>query len=431
MKKKVLIITYYWPPSGGSGVQRWLKFVKYLPEAGVHPYIFTPANPSFAIKDRSLQANVPPEATVIRYPIWEPYDLFQRLAGIFGTRKTAQGPFVPGKNRSAFQKITTWIRGNLFIPDPRRFWVRPSVKFLKKYLAENSIHTIVTTGPPHSMHLIGYQLKQGNPSLRWLADFRDPWSEWGFLESIMAGTRARKLHRKMEAKVLSAADEIITITPFYKRRFEQLSGRSVTLLNNGFDEDDFDNLVIRRTDKFTVLHAGIVNERCDPRPFMKAIRALIEEEPSFRESVILEFVGDVHPSFRAFVDADAELTRVTRFTPHLPHKELVARYGEAALLLLVLTGYKDAEGYMPGKLYEYLATGLPVLAVGPEHGDASKLLRDTRSGAMIDGANTQAIKSFLLERFKWWKQGGVSSTPDIGVQAYSRRAITRLLADFL
>src|SRR3989337_3522866 len=164
--KKILIITYYWPPSGGSGVQRWLKFVKYLPQFGWQPYIFTPENPSFAIRDESLLKDIPVEAEVIRFPIWEPYEAFFKLSSVLGKKKASKPTdLVSMKDQSLFQKISTFVRGNFLIPDPRVFWVRPSVKFLNDFLRDNEINSIVTTGPPHSMHLIGLKLKNKNPSL--------------------------------------------------------------------------------------------------------------------------------------------------------------------------------------------------------------------------------------------------------------------------
>jgi glycosyltransferase involved in cell wall biosynthesis len=432
MKKKVLIIAYYWPPSGGSGVQRWLKFVKYMPQAGGKPYVFTPENPAFAIRDESLLQDVPPEAEVIHFPIWEPYEIFFRIGRVFGSRKTAKPTEVVSlKDKSFFQTLSTWVRGNLFIPDPRRFWVRPSVNYLQEFLAKNSIDTIITTGPPHSIHLIGYHLKKKNPALKWLADFRDPWSEWGFLDTIKAGKTARKLHRKLEAKVLATADAIITITPFYVRRFEVLAKRNVHLLTNGYDEDDFKNMVIRKAPKFIIRHAGIVNEKCNPRPFMNAVLELLTEVPSFREKVSVDFVGDVHPTFRQFVTEIPGLAGITTFTPSIPHKRMIAAYGESAILLLVLTGYKDAEGYMPGKLFEYLATGLPILGVGPEQGDAAKLLKETNAGQMIDSSKTAAIRNFLLEKFDAWEKSSSPPEKPSGVERYSRRVLTKTLMEMI
>src|SRR5688572_15116035 len=429
MSKNVLIIAYYWPPSGGSGVQRWLKFVKYLPHFGWEPFVFTPENPSFAIRDESLLKDVPVEAEIIRFPIWEPYESFSKLSGAMGKRKSS-GPtdFVSTKNNSLFQRISTFIRANFFIPDPRVFWVRPAVKFLHDFLRDNEIRTIITTGPPHSIHLIGYKLKNKNPSLRWLADFRDPWSEWGLLDSLKVSTPVRNIHRKLEKKVLQRADKIITITPFYVRRFEALSQRKVVLLTNGYDEDDFKTLVIQRTEKFVIRHVGMVNEKCDPRPFMLAIQELMTLHPDFKSKLRIDFVGEVHSQFKDFVLKSSELSVVTSFTSSVPHQQLISLYGTSSLLLLVLTGYKDAEGYMPGKLFEYLATGLPILGSGPSDGDAAKLLASLGAGEMIEGTNEERIRLKVMEYFAAWNTGRVKMQR-AEVQQYSRKSITKELIE--
>jgi glycosyltransferase involved in cell wall biosynthesis len=430
--KKVLIITYYWPPSGGSGVQRWLKFVKYLPSLGWEPYVFTPENPSFAIKDESLHKNVPGEAEVIRFPIWEPYAIFFALGGIFGKRTSAKSTqLVSTKNESLFQRISTWIRGNLFIPDPRVFWVKPSVVFLDEFLKDNQISTIITTGPPHSLHLIGLRLKRKNPALRWLADFRDPWSQWGLLDSLRVSKWARKYHRRLESKVLAAATEIITITPFYVRQFEKLADRKVQLLTNGFDEDDFKNIHYSKSSKFVIRHVGIVNEKCDPRPFLTALLQLVKEMPEIPAQIQLEFIGDVHMQIRKFVKESEGLEQITQFRGNIPHAELMNLYGSSSLLLLILTGYKDAEGYMPGKLFEYLATGLPILGVGPPAGDAAALLLETDAGEMIDSFDFDKIKTSLLRHFNLWRSSPEPLVKKKGVNKYSRREITGKLAELL
>ncbi|MEO5977510.1 MAG: glycosyl transferase [Chryseolinea sp.] len=428
---KVLIIAYYWPPSGGSGVQRWLKFVKYLPEYGWKPYVFTPKNPSFDVRDESLMRDVPKEAEIIRFPIWEPYGAFNTISSAIEGRK-AETPtaMVSGKKKTFFQTISTWVRGNFIIPDPRIFWVRPSVKFLDEYLTKNGITKIITTGPPHSVHLIGLGLKKRNQDLKWFADFRDPWSEWGFLDSIMVSSLARRLHKRLESKVLKSADEVITITPFYVRQFERLSGRKVRLLTNGFDDEDFALLKIVPTKRFVIRHIGTVNEKCNPRPFMIALEELSRKNPEFKVNTVVDFVGEVHPEFISFVMQSEILSGMTIFTPSVPHKQLVALYGSSSVMLLILTGYKDAEGYMPGKLFEYLATGLPIIATGPEQGDAANLLNDTASGVMIDSSRDKVIQSTLLNHFGRWQQQDTNKPSSVG-EKFSRRGVTRQLAELL
>lgn len=426
--KKVLIITYYWPPSGGSGVQRWLKFVKYLPLYQWEPHVFTPENPSFTVTDSSLEEDVPVQAEVIRFPIWEPYSVFDKMTRWFGGRKKVTVP-AAGNAASTYHRISAWIRGNFFIPDPRRFWIRPSVKFLAEYVIENAIETIITTGPPHSLHLIGLQLKSRFPNVRWLADFRDPWSEWGLWDSLRVSAPVRRVHRRLERRVLAAADEIITITPFYARRFEALAQRRVRLLTNGFDEDDFRNIQYAKGDTFVIRHIGIVNEKCDPRPFMLALQKELTEDSGFAADVRVEFIGEVHPDFRQFVSSADDLRRVTAFRGNIPHKDLMGIYGSSCLLLLILTGYKDAEGFLPGKLFEYLATRLPVLGVGPTDGDAAMLLKETKSGVMVD--DERDIRRAVREAYANWKTRDDLVVQHANIAQFSRKEITRQLVNLL
>jgi glycosyltransferase involved in cell wall biosynthesis len=231
--------------------------------------------------------------------------------------------------------------------------------------------------------------------------------------------------------VLKTADEVITITPFYVRRFEQLGQRTVTLLTNGFDEDDFRNLRYVKGEKFLIRHVGIVNEKCDPKPFMKAIAELMRANGVLRSKIIIEFVGEVHGEFKDFVFSSPELKDVVRFIGNIPHQELLSRYGESSLLVLILTGYKDAEGFLPGKLFEYLATGLPVLGVGPVQGDAARLMKEANAGKMVDSADRDGIKNAVLEIFDAWnanKQPVVKKNPAV---RYSRRGITEDLVKLL
>jgi glycosyltransferase involved in cell wall biosynthesis len=232
----------------------------------------------------------------------------------------------------------------------------------------------------------------------------------------------------LENKVLTSADKIITITPFYVRKFESLAKRKITLLTNGYDEDDFKLLRIVPTDKFVIRHVGIINERCDPRPFMEVVEKLISEDTTFASLLHIDFVGEVHSRIRDFVHESPLLRARTSFTPSVPHDQLISMYGKSSLLLLVLTGYKDAEGYLPGKLFEYLATGLPVLGIGPAHGDAAALLSATGAGEMIDDSEGERIKDKVMAYFTAWRNGNVF-VRNRDVTKYSRKNITRELTD--
>ena len=431
-EKKILIITYYWPPSGGSGVQRWLKFVKYLPSFGWKPYIFTPENPSFAIRDESLAKNVPAEAEVIHFPIWEPYDIFFKAARLFGHNKREAKPteLVQLENPSLFQRISTWIRANFFIPDPRIFWVKPSVKFLQAFLQQENIGMIITTGPPHSMHLIGYRLKKNNRALTWVADFRDPWSRWDLLDTFKLSKVAAAAHRRLEYKVLSTADVVISVTPSFVKGFEALGNRHVHLITNGYDEEDFASLSYHKPAKFIIRHVGIVNEKCDPRPFMRAVRELLQTHADFSRLVEVEFNGEVHPDFKRFIESDPELKRITNLTGNIPHAKIISLYGSTALLALIMTGYKDT-GIIPGKVFEYLATGLPIISVGNVEGDAAVFLKQTGTARVFESDEYEKIKASLLKSFSEWQSHPGAYPRDDCADKYSRRALTSRLSQLL
>jgi len=236
--KKLLIITYYWPPAGGPGVQRWLKFVKYLPDFDVQPIVFVPENPTYPIVDSNLVAEVSDKAIILKTPIFEPYQLASFLSKN-KTKKISSGIIPNQKKQSFLEKVMLWVRGNLFIPDARVFWVKPSVAYLEKYIRENEIDTIITSGPPHSLHLIGLELKQ-KMNLKWLADFRDPWTTIGYHKSLRLSQYAAKKHKQLESQVLNSADTIIVTSKTTKAEFQALTTKPIEVITNGFDVEKVD-----------------------------------------------------------------------------------------------------------------------------------------------------------------------------------------------
>lgn len=427
--RKVLIVTYYWPPSGGSGVQRWLKFVKYLPSFGWQPFVYTPENPAFEIRDDTLLKDVPAEAEVLRMPIWEPYGLFRKTSALLGAPAPRHSDLITTGRKTVVQAITSWIRGNLFIPDARVFWVKPSVRFLSDFLVANKIQTLVTTGPPHSLHLIGLKLKKLQPSLRWIVDMRDPWSEWDLLDTLSLTGLARRRHQRLEREVLQRADRVVTIAPYHVNRMEKLSGRKVELITNGFDEDDFAGIRHIRTKKFTIRHIGMVDELRDPRPFMEALKQWLSEEPAFCDKILVEFIGSVNSSFRKYISEEPTLGAITRFRDPMPHGELVQLYGETDIQLLVLAHTALAPGNLPGKFFEYLASGNFILGMGPATGDAAAILEQTGAGKMVERTDAAGLKEQVRTQLRKWERGERPTGRD--VSAYSRKNLTARLTKWL
>jgi len=267
--KKVLIISYYWPPSGGSGVQRWLKFAKYLPKFYWKPIIYTPENPYFDLMDNSLTAEIPNEVEVVKTKIWEPYYLKDK---IFGKSKNSQTSGLINNTFTVKNYFFNWIRGNCFVPDPKIFWIKKSIDFLLKYINQNNIEYVVSTGPPHSMHLIALGLKKKNKNLKWIADFRDPWSKLDLLDNFHLSYFAKNKNKLLEKKVLCKANLILTVSEIWKDDFKKLGARNVKVITNGYDDSDFNNYTSKTSkEKFVIGHYGLINHLRNPKNFWKAL----------------------------------------------------------------------------------------------------------------------------------------------------------------
>ncbi|PZX47515.1 glycosyltransferase family 4 protein [Algoriphagus chordae] len=422
MKKRVLIITYYWPPSGGSGVQRWLKFAKYLPEAGWEPVIFTPENPDFDLKDEGLEKEISNELEVLKFPIWEPYHLLDKIRG---KKESHPGRVLEQKEQSFIEKAAIWLRANLMVPDPRVFWVKPSVKFLTELIEKGQFQAIITTGPPHSMHLIGRDLKR-KTGVFWLADFRDPWSQWEFLDKLPMQNRVRDKHKKLEQEVLSEADVVTTISPTFQHDLEQLAHRKIDLITNGFDETDIpQNFSVgeKKGDSLHLVYTGIIDSIRNPMPLLKAMR----EEFSNGGEVKFTFVGRVSDQVREEIAADSWFSAHVHFAGYVSHQEVFGFYEKADALALILTNTKNAKGNIPGKLFEYMATTLPILALGDPEGDSAKILKEAEAGQVFSHSDHVAIQLSLRKLFE--RSGKAESA--LGIYQYSRRNLSLQLAKLL
>ena len=423
MSKRVLIITYYWPPSGGSGVQRWLKFAKYLPETGWEPVIFTPENPDFDLKDESLLKQIPKSLEVLKFPIWEPYQLLNKIRG---KKETHPGRLLEQKEKSWLERAAIWARANLLVPDPRVFWVKPSVKFLSDLVEKGQFDAIITTGPPHSMHLIGLELKR-KTGIRWIADFRDPWSGWEFLDTLPMSSSVRRKHLALEKCVLSEADEVITISPTFQDDLSKLGNRDIRLLTNGFDSDDLPSGFKRKVKKSGELHlvyTGIIDSIRNPIPLLKAMK---EEFETTSDQVKMTFVGRVSDPVKSFVQEDSWLSKTVDFAGYVSHGEVFDFYEKADALVLILTDTKNAKGNIPGKVFEYLATGLPILALGDPSGDTAKILSEAGSGKVIFHTAHTKIQITLRELTDRLE----STDSNSSIDRFTRKNLTIQLAQIL
>ncbi len=427
MSKKVLIITYYWPPSGGGGVQRWLKFTKYLSEFGWNPVVFTPENPAFDQKDESLLKEVSTDVEVLHFPIWEPYGIFKKVSG---RKELRQGQVLEEGKQGLLSKLAIWVRGNLFVPDPRVFWVKPSVDYLSSILRTNQISTIVTTGPPHSVHLIGMKLKMQNPGLKWVADFRDPWSQWDILKQFRMLPFIWAKHRKLEQQVFKVADRLITVSKSWQQDFKSLGARRSVVITNGYDVDDDKVSVHHKPQKFVISHLGMLNKLRNPQALWQALEQLIDEDEGFGGDFNLRLTGILSKEVLETIAAFPKLNASLQTENSVPHEEVYQVYQESAVLLLILNQSENAQGHLPGKLFEYMSAKKPVLALGLPQSDAAEILKETGLGKTIDWNDQAEIKTHLSVMYEQWKSGSIDSH-EVDISKYSRRALTGQLAALL
>lgn len=424
--KKVLIITYYWPPSGGGGVQRWLKFVKYLRQFGWEPVIYTPENPESPQLDQSLVNEIPAELEVLKTKVWEPYRWYKTFTGRKMDERIQTAFLSEKKKPGLTEKLSIWIRGNVFIPDARRYWIKPSVKFLKTWLLQNKVDLIVSTGPPHSMHLIGMQLKR-QTGIPWLADFRDPWTNIDYYQDLMLGKRADRKHHQLELRVLKNADVVTVVSPGMSKEFNEIYNRNYAVIPNGFDTSDFEKTEMLNPESgFSLAHIGALVKTRNPLILWKVLNELCKESDTFSADLKIKLIGNVDVFVRESLQAN-ELMDKLEILPYLPHEEVVKEQMRTQVLLLLINRTPNAHLILTGKLFEYMGAGRPIIGIGPVAGDAATILKETGAGVMVDFEEEKLLKEYIWDYYKRYREGNLSSTSG-NVQQYSRLALTRDMA---
>ncbi|MAW93832.1 MULTISPECIES: glycosyl transferase family 1 [unclassified Leeuwenhoekiella] len=423
--KKALIICYYWPPAGGPGVQRWLKFVKYLRDFDIEPVVYVPQNPHYPIKDESLVAEIPEGIEVIKQPVFEPY----ALASAFSKKSTEQlssGIIKAEEKQSVVQKLMLFVRGNLFIPDARKFWIKPSVRFLKNYLENNPVDCIITTGPPHSLHLIGLRLKT-IIGLPWLADFRDPWTQIGYQKKLKLTRAAQRKHKQLEHQVLTGADHILVTSYATQKLFEKQTSKPVSCITNGFDEEQI--LDVNLDKSFSLSHIGSLLEDRNPKVLWEVLRELKEEFPNFETDLRINLAGKVSASVVDSIKAEG-LEENLKLHGYISHREALKMQHRSPILILIEIDSEETQLIIPGKLFEYLAARRPVLAIGPPQSDVRKLLVDTDAGFYYEYTQKEKLKKTLKNWYRAYKESEIT-TAHTNLQAFTRKQLTAELAAIL
>ncbi len=412
---KVLIFTYYWPPAGGSGVQRWLKFAKYLQNFGIEPIIYTVDNANYPKEDESLVDEIPKGITVLKQPIWEPTDV------LFWKQKKHQKKDISNSTNSGF---LSFIRGNFFIPDPKVFWVKPSVKYLENYLKTHKVDLLISTGPPHSMHLIADKIQQ-KTNIKWLADFRDPWSNLYYNKDFKQLNFAINKNKKLETKILKNADCILTVSNSLKEAFVKQAKR-VEVITNGFDSEVLHSDTTELDEKFTISYIGLLPKQSNPKLFFKVLNEICDEDSAFKKDLNLNFIGDISDEVKHEIEKN-NLVENTNFIGYVSHQEAIDFQKKSQVLLLLIPNIDNAHGILTGKLFEYLTANRPILAISPPNKDLQEIIENTNTGAVLDYIDEKKLKETIEDFYHQYKKGSLKVAAK-NIEQYHRKQLTKELA---
>ena len=420
MKKKVLIISYYWPPSGGPGVQRWLKFVKYLPEFNIEPILFIPKNANYPLLDKSLSDDVNKDLKVIQFPITEISGFLPKFKFLNSVRS---GNISKPHNQSLLQKIIFFIRGNLFIPDMKIFWKSSSVNFLSDYLPKNNIDTIITTGPPHSVHLIGLELKR-KLNINWISDFRDPWVKLNYLNRFHLLPFSRKSHISLRNKVLINSNAVIVTSERLKDLFSNITS-NIYKITNGFDyiikENNLDN-------KFSISHIGSLYPERNPKFLWDSLEELFEG--SFKKDLQINFIGNTSEKIKKELSRRKFHNHV-RFYDYVDYNRALELMCSSQALLMIEVNDEESSYAIPGKLFDYLNSKRPIISIGPNISEVSEILNNTNSGKFFNYHDKRNLKLYINQLYKSYKNGTNIISDKSKIDMFKRINLTKKLSEVI
>lgn len=432
--KNLLIIAYYFPPSGGPGVQRVLKHVKYLPEFGWQPIVFTVSNGQFPARDESLIKQIPKSTIVEKFEIFEPYDYYRKLTG----KKPGDAIDVnvikkEGQKTSFKEKIAEFIRATFFIPDARAMWLLNAGKQLDKVFNKYKIDAIYSSSPPYTCSMIAKKAKKKS-RLPWVAGFRDPWTE--FISSPNRWFLPAMIDRRFEFSVFNQADAVecawVGIIKDAIKKYPKLDSSKFFHVPNGFDSSDFPVVEQSKNDKFTLTYTGSMYGRRNPESLFKAIELLLSQKLLESNNLHLRFVGRFGAEVQEMFDK-ATFKDSIEIVNYVPHSKSIEYLLKSDALLLVVDESKESEEIVPGKVYEYIGVKVPIIAIGPNHSAIADLLAETGSGKIAHQTEVEKIADIFMEYYNFWNSSSDTSfTPNYDIiNKYERKNATRELSNLL
>ncbi len=416
---RILLVSYYWPPAGGAGVQRWLKLVKYLVRLGWKVTVYTPRLAEYPEYDESLLADVPSEVEILTHRIVEPFALYNKLVHRGRRSELSIGLVQENTRRSLLQRLLFWVRANVFVPDGRCLWIKPSVRFLRTWLREHPQDAVVTTGPPHSLHLIGRKLKR-KLSIRWVADFRDPWLHIDYQQHLPLTTYTQKRLQRMERTVVEEADAVVVVSEGMQTDFADYSPRRILTIPNGYDTEDFPQLGVAWSRyPFRLVYAGAMNGDRNPELLWKALQILKDEKLITPDSFRVELVGRSDARVRESVRVSG-LDDYVDFRKGIAHSAVPELLQGASMLLLCVNRAPGSKAILTGKLFEYLASERPIVVLGPCDGEAVRLVESLGVGRGFEDKDDSALVAYLRESLELARDGCLEVKATEAKKRYTR-----------
>jgi glycosyltransferase involved in cell wall biosynthesis len=418
---KVLIVTYYWPPSGGAGVQRWLKFSKFLPDSGWEPLILTvaPEYAAYPVKDLSLSEDLPSSVRVYTTRATNYFRIYNK-----DQNRIPSAGFANSIDNSLKGKTLRFIRGNFFIPDPRRGWNKFAFKKACELIETQGIQNVITTSPPHSTQLIGLKIKKKYPEINWIADLRDPWTDIYYYSQFYPTCFSKGIDRRYEEAALAKSDRIITVGISLKKLFlSKVKGieNKTEVITNGYDEDDFSGIISFNPQVFTITYAGTLSDIYPIDGFLKALKLLKEKNNEF----ILRFIGSVAHNQRELIQSVTNDSNL-EFMAYVGHSAAVQFMLNTSVLLLIIPDHQSNKSIITGKLFEYIASGRPIICLGPSDGDAAEIIRTGRYGRTFEYSDSKGIYEYLMQIIS-----GTSINEKDTDRSYSRKELTKKIIPLL
>ncbi len=425
--KRVLIVTYHWPPSGGIGVLRCLKIAKYLRNFGWEPVIYAPLNAQYEYIDNTNIKDIPENITVLRHKIFEPFNLFKKLSGRKKT-DSANPVYISDRKKGLVDKFAIWVRANYFIPDARALWIKPSVKYLTKYLETNPVDAIFSDGPPHTNTVIAMRLSQ-KFGIPWLADFQDPWTQVDYYTMFPISKRADKIHHRLEQEVFASAYKITIASPTWAADLESIGAFDVSPVFYGYDDDDYKNIQIAETNEFSIAHAGVLGVDRKPGTLLKVLADIKNENPAFADALRIKFAGQVDYTIEQQI---SQLGLSNNYIAYgkITRPKAIEIVFNSQILLLPLNKANNAKGRIPGKLFELLRANKTILCLGPDNSDTANIITNCNGGVTLPYDNYEVLKQFIIDKFNLFINNKLVSQTN-NIEQYSNFNQTKIVAQFL